>query len=223
MRSRRLTHKNTCHPRSKNTATLKRRLSTLTLVVVVSLGLLVAAASTSFAYLALETNQSSNPFETPVVQVLIIENDAEVTDTTSEVALGADTKKLEFANPPHAADIVLRATLSPQIISDASAEERTVYEFFNSGELTAPVDNTVITGDITLHFAAGWDNPLDGWFFQDGFFYYNSVLEAGTVTPPLLVGVTTDRVDIQLEVFVSVEALQAYPNQAKNVWGVSIS
>lgn len=202
---------------------VKRRICLLAFMLVLIAGIFIAVAGTSFAYLTLSTQTASNPFASQKVEVVIIENDEVVTTPMREVVLGSTSKKVEFSNPAGAPDIVLRATFSPQIVSSLSSETHTIYEFFDSGAMTAPVDNQVTLGNVTLHFADGWNNSSNGWFYKDGFFYYNHILAAGETTPPLLAGVTCNLVDIKLEVLVSVEALQAHPVQAMDVWGVSIS
>lgn len=211
------------HHTSQSLPKVKRGLRLSALSIVITVGLIISSAGVSFAYLALATNMGVNQLRAPQVHVSLIENNQEVTTPTATMTLGSDTKQVEVANPAGASDAVVRATFSPQIVSSDTTSQRTLYEFFNSGVIGAPVDNKVTLGTVTLHFVPGWDDPDNGWFFEDGFFYYNQVLEAGDTTPALLAGVTTSLAYQNIEVIVSVEALQAYPNQAARVWGVSIS
>lgn len=195
----------------------------LALSSVIAVGILVTLAGTSYAYLALQTNAAANPFAATDVRIALVENNELIVAPSQELSLGEDTKMVEVANLAGASDAVVRVTFSPQLVSDESTTEQTLYEFFNGGSISAPVDNKVVMGSVTLHFAPGWDNESNGWFFKDGFFYYNHILEADNKTPPLLAGVTTTLTNAQLEVLVSAEGLQAYPDEATAVWGVSIS
>lgn len=204
--------------------TVSRALSRLALIIAVVLGLSIAIAGTTYAYLTLATEAANNPFAAPEVRAVLLENGQEIaqdqTTPEREVALGADTKQVQIQNPESGADFAVRLTFSPQILAEESTSESPVYEYFDSGLISEPVNNTVVMGSITLHFAEGWQND---WFFDNGFFYYNTILAAGETTPALLVGVTTDLSDEDIKVLVSYEAIQAYPNQAREVWGVSIS
>lgn len=205
----------------------RRPLLSLAMGVVIAAGLMVLVAGTTFAYLSLNTNTAFNIFESKPVQLQLVENGSAVENSSQTMTYGIGNKELQVANPADSADAVIRVSFAPQIISADSTEEATIYEYFAGGPLSTPVDNkielTTTEGVITLHFASGWNDPENGWFFEDGFFYYNKVLEAGAQTPVLLSGVTSTFADgTTIEVVVSAEALQAYPDQARDVWGVNI-
>lgn len=129
---------------------------------------------------------------------------------------------------------VARVMLVPYVLDEASEH----YIPCELGALSRPEDNKMILGDIVLEFAEDWE---EHWFFQDGFFYYRTVLYPETgknETTELLTRVSlldsaaeqkysADRVSVKVEVLASIlQAEGSAPDTGSvlaSAWGVKVS
>jgi hypothetical protein len=184
------------------------------------LTILIAATTLAgtYAYLLLNTAPVANDFTFGIPRVTIVEPSV----TPTAVVWGANTKPVFLSIPSDAIGGAVRAAIIP-MLKDASGNIVST----PTGPLAAPVANAIVMGDITLHFASGWNT---NWFYRDGFFYYKKVLNTGETTTQLLSGVTLtsntpamvakyQNIVVQIEVMSDV--LQ--PNQdALTLWGVTV-
>ncbi|NMP37260.1 MAG: hypothetical protein GX051_03935 [Clostridiales bacterium] len=138
------------------------------------------------------------------------------------VPWGADTKPVYVSVPADAVAGVVRVSLVP-VLKDASGNVVSG----TLGTFTEPVANEMILGDLTLHFSDTWSG---NWFFKDGMFYYNKILNPGETSAQLLSGVTltydtpekrTQYKDVKVEIEVMSDIIQT-PGDAFSVWGVSV-
>lgn len=95
--------------------------------------------------------------------------------------------------------------------------------------LSEPVDNKMVVGDFTFHFANGWEA---NWFYKEGYFYYRQVLKPGETTTQLLDQVsltedTTEKRDeykgVTVEIEVLADILQAEGGAAEDAWGIKVN
>ncbi len=187
-------------------------------LILLTVVILSAAVGGTYAYLTINTTPAVNNFTFGIPQVIINEPSVD----PDNVAWGADTKPVTLSVPADAVGGVVRAAIIPMLL-DADGNMTGV----PTGTLTAPVDNKVVTGDITLHFKSGWETD---WFFKDGIFYYKKVLETGQTTSLLLTGVsltentpemTAKYQDIDVKIEVMADILQADPT-ALVLWGITV-
>jgi len=138
--------------------------------------------------------------------------------------------KLVAATGPGYVPGVARVMIVPYIL-DADSE---YYISCDLDAMTAPVNNKMVLGDIVLEFAADWE---DHWFYQDGFFYYRTVLNPGNETTVLLTKVSLlnndaeqkysdDLASVKVEVLASILQAEGSAPDAGSVleseWGVKI-
>lgn len=204
----------------KNSLYFKRagqRLLFIIVLVLVACGSVVGAA---WAFLSVETETQYNPFTSREVAVSIVENDAVITTATAITSLGETEKRIALMIPDQKSDAAVRITFSPQVLSEDSAYGNPTYLFYEGSTISAPANNKIAFGNITVHLAPNWETD---WLYQDGFFYYRHILEAGNQTSDLLSGVTVSN-DVPgiIELVISAEGLQPDPSVVLQAWGVSV-
>lgn len=138
------------------------------------------------------------------------------------VQWGTNTKPVKLYNPEDSIAGVVRAKLMPPAVYDTSGNAVAV----DTGTLSAPSGNTLVMGEFTLHLADGWQN---NWFYKDGWFYYNKILQPGETTTQLLAGVTLTDPDkaesyksYTVKVDVLADILQTEGNAPTTEWGVTV-
>lgn len=178
-----------------------------------------AAMGGTYAYLMANTTPVENNFTFGMPAVTI----NELSVDPAQVAWGATSKQVSLSIPPTAIGGAVRAAIVP-MLKDAAGNMIAV----PTGPLTDPsAANTIVMGDITLHFASDWST---NWFFRDGFFYYKKALDTGQTTALLLEGVTlttntpemiTKYQTIVVDIEVMADVLQADQSALLN-WGITI-
>lgn len=198
-------------------ARLGKRLHSIPLALIVPLALITAV---TLMYLTAVTNTETNAFSIGTAGVVVDEPDID----PDEVEWTTTSKPVYLRNTGNV-DGVVRAMIVPVMKDD----EGNVLSG-NLGNIEeAPTGTELVLGDITLHFADDW---ADNWFFQDGYFYYRKVLEAGDSTTKLLAGVTltdeekgltevsaADSVTVTIEVFADILQTEG---SALAEWGVTV-
>ena len=141
----------------------------------ISTMIIVGGATMVRPSLALFTSQDSeiNEFETGNVKIGIVENDGDgfscqPTGTTTEC-----TKKVQIENLTLKTDAVIRVAIVPYW-QDGSGNAW-------PGDVSEPV--------VHLEFHDGWSNS---WLKIGDYYYYTSLLPAGSKTAPLLQSVTVN-------------------------------
>lgn len=189
----------------------------------VAAGIVISVAVCStMAYLYFEDNPAVNNFSIGSPMVEVIEDGV----NPDSVEWGTDTKPVALSVPQaeNAIPCVVRAMMVPCAVGTGG---ETLLAGI-SGVMAQPEANRLAMGDITLCFEESWS---ENWFFKDGFFYYNKVLNPGETTPKLLSGVilTEDteekrlqyqNVDVKIDIIA--DALQA-SSSAPREWGLTVS
>ena len=183
--------------------------------------LVIFTTTATLMYLGYVTNSEKNSFELGNVEVSVIEPGI----NQDNVEWGETNKPVYLENPQSDRSIpgVVRAMIVP-VMKDGQTGETISGDF---GAMTEPVNDQMILGDITLHFANDWEA---NWFYRDGYFYYRQILNPGERSAQLLSGVTladgslnnansNDQVTIQ----VLADILQSEGNAAEREWNISVS
>ena len=187
-------------------------------IVLLVLLLVGAVIGGSYAYMMLNTSTAANDFTVGIPEITIVEPSV----TPSAVPWGATAKPVYLSIPADAIGGAVRAMIVP-VLKDASGNIIST----PTGPLSQPVANAIVMGDITLHFASGWETY---WFYRDGYFYYRSVLLTGETTTELLSGVTLTSntpemiakyENIVVQINVLSDVLQANQDALTN-WGVTV-
>lgn len=188
-------------------------------IALLTLLLSAAAMGGTYAYLMANTTPVANDFTFAMPAVTINEPSVD----PAHVAWGATSKPVSLSIPANTIGGAVRASIIP-MLKDAAGNMIAV----PTGPMTAPsAANTIIMGDITLHFASDWST---NWFFRDGFFYYREALGTGQTTALLLEGVTlttntpemiTKYQAIVVDIEVMADVLQADQSALSN-WGITI-
>jgi hypothetical protein len=177
-----------------------------------------AAVGGSYAYMMLNTPTAANNFTVGIPDVTIVEPSV----TPSAVPWGASTKPVYLSIPADSIGGVVRAMIIP-VLTDASGNVVST----PTGQLSEPVADAIVMGDITLHFASDWET---NWLYRDGYFYYRTVLSTGETTTRLLSGVTLTSntpemiakyQNIVVEITVLSDVLQSNQDALAN-WGVTV-
>lgn len=201
-------------------AQVTRSVKRTTIVVAISFVACVGIVGAAWAFVVNEVGTSFNLFTSKEVVVSVVENDVVMNVDEIEMAFGESAKRVGLAIPELKSDAYVRVTFTPQIVALDSPDENSVFEFFDGGSLSEPIDNKAVFADITLHFTDGWEAD---WLYQDGFFYYREVLEAGTKSPELLQGVTqAGTIEGTVEVVITAEGIQPQTAAVQSAWGVSL-
>jgi hypothetical protein len=195
---------------------LKNNRKNIRLILILPLVALIGV--TTIAYLSTLTNTETNYFQIGKNPVTI-EEDFD----------GWDTKEVRLAMGTDATDVpsVVRAMVVPYIV-DADGN----YIACDLAGFSAPVDNRMALGDVTLVFDDSWE---DYWVYDedDCYFYYRYVLypeDGRNQTEPLLSRVIpTDRDgftgsygdDAYVKVEVLADILQAEGGSGEK-WGITI-
>ena len=196
---------------------LKPLLLTLWLVLLVAL----ATVNVTTAQLNTRTENLENELAFGQVGVTPVETPQTPTWDAKKVQLKADGTTASGYVPG-----VARVMLVPYVL-DSLNDTSGNYVIANLGT-DAPIlsGNTLVYGDITMVLDNDWALH---WFYKDGFFYYNQVLNPGDTTPALLDHVELSSnanpakyagLGIKIEVMASI--LQA-ASGAPDVWGVIVN
>lgn len=182
---------------------------------------MIAAFAVCGVIAAVVANSRSlrNTFTPGKTVVEIIEPDVDPED----VPWGTDSKPVSLHIPADEGAVsgVVRAMISPYAYT-TGGETKTIFP-----GMARPVQNKLVMGDITLHFDPQWTN---NWFYKDGYFYYNRVLNPGETTPLLLTGVTLSDnsaemqakyAALNVDIEVAAQVLQA-GGGAPSEWGLSV-
>ena len=181
---------------------------------------LALAATFTIMYLTSLTPTVTNAFSVGEGDVNIVEPGVD----PGNVPWGTDTKPVRLEIPSGDSNIpgVVRAMVIP-VLKDKETGEGSDGEL---GSLTEPTGNTLVVGDITLHFADDWSS---NWFYKDGYFYYKRVLKPGEQTTNLLSGVTLtdgslsqEYADLTVEIEVLADVLQIDGDAPEKEWNVSV-
>lgn len=203
----------------RNSGRLQRG-KNLTLLLAGALAL-AALAGTTLMYLTRLTPEKTNAFSVGDTSVEIVEPGVD----PGNVPWGANAKPVQLKSPGSADNVpgVVRAMIVPVLTEKSTGKVLSG----NLGALGAPSGNTLVLGDITLHFAADWNT---NWFYKDGYFYYRKVLSPGETTPLLLTGVTLsagvsaeEYKNISVKIDVLADILQASGTAAADEWGVTVN
>lgn len=210
--------------KGKKESKLSRLFDSKTKIRIAQLALLtiVLAAATlggTYAYLMANTEPAVNDFTFGIPKVTVVEP---LIDPAS-VQWGATSKPVYLSIPSGAIGGAVRAAIIPMF---KDTEGNIIAA--SSVPITEPTtSNTVVMGDITLHFIDEWETH---WLYKDGFFYYRKALNTEQKTTQLLAGVTLTSntpemtakyQNIVVEIEVMADVLQADQAALTN-WGITI-
>ncbi len=197
----------------------KKRLHTFSFMLLV---VLAVTATVTLMYMTALTPTVTNAFTIGSASVVIEEPEID----PDQVEWGADSKPVILENPAGEDRVpgIVRAMLIPGL-----KDEEGNAAGGNLGTITQPSGNTMVLGDITLHFADDWSSH---WFYQNGYFYYRKVLNPGEKTTKLLSGVTltngslsdpyVDSGKVTVTIDVLADILQTAGNAPETEWGVTV-
>ena len=203
----------------------RRRLTAAIVLALVVLAVCIARVVPTVAYLTNSTNEKPNDVTPGTVEVTLVENGSEVSDGATQTITVTDssaTKTVSVKNTgttsayvrvqigtPMAASVVDGTTYYTPVSADGVDD----YGF------AEPSSNAVTIGDYTYSFRDGWSI---NWFYYQGWFYYRAPLEVGETTSELLQSITLPEDATEVEVSVSIDAVQTSPTTyATESWGVS--
>ncbi|MEG2850710.1 MAG: hypothetical protein RR866_03300 [Raoultibacter sp.] len=177
----------------------------------------------ALAFLNTSTQAKANQVDPGAMGLVLYENGKEINACTP-VTFCEQDKKITLGVPAGKAAGVVRVSLTPNYLSATSAPGDRHFQAFDMRALAAPVNNKMVLGDFTLHFAANWST---NWIYKDGFFYYNKVLKPGETTPVLLSGISVAAGKESLysnKTYLSIAAdsIQPAPAAVPAQWGVVV-
>ena len=190
------------------------------LVPLIVVMIVIVAAAFTIMYMTHLTDTVKNTFTMGTADVTVEEPNV---DDSDNVAWGENSKNVILTNTGDIKGVV-RAMIVP-VLNDTEGNP----VGGNLGEMKAPDagTNTLVMGDITLHFDENWEQ---NWFYKDGYFYYKRVLEPGKSTEKLLKGVTLTNGnlteaygEITVTIDVLADILQTEGNAPSEEWGVTVS
>ncbi len=172
------------------------------------------SSGTTLAVLTVKTNSEQNSFQFGQTELDVIED----FDGWRYKRVSLQARDGDVYVPG-----VARAMLVPYFLN-ADGD----YVNGNLDQMTKPVNNVMRLGIVKLIFAENWE---DNWFFKDGYFYYNRVLQPGETTAQLLERVwVTDQssengekyrdAELKLEVIASIIQAEGGAPEAK--WNVYV-
>jgi hypothetical protein len=176
---------------------------------------LLVMANATFALLKTTTGVLDNP--------LAIGNTGVAVNETFN-GWNAKQARLSIPTGPGYVNSIVRAMIVPYLYNGSG-------QLISSdlGAMAAPVGNQMALGDVILEFDSGWSS---NWFYEDGFFYYKTVLKpaVGQNQTTLLLNsvrlaaaaLTKYEADTQVKVEIIADSLQA-EGQAWQEWGVTVS
>ncbi|MFT3951943.1 MAG: SipW-dependent-type signal peptide-containing protein [Oscillospiraceae bacterium] len=200
-----------------------RRAQVLLVLQLLLVGTLLFSSSVgTLAYLT-DSAEVTNDFTVGAAKVVITETDGNTDIDPTDVEWGDGNKTVNVSIPEEYTQGVVRVLIVP-VLKDASGN---IYGRNLLGAISEPMNGTMKLGEITLNFDSSWDSY---WTYQDGYFYYKTVLQPGETAQHLLTGVTLTNPtnenkklfnSLDLDIHVSADVIQTVGN-AFEVWGVNI-
>ena len=177
---------------------------------------------TTFALMSIVMPQMTNTFTF---------GKAGLTITEDFDPLSWDTKVVQLENTAGTGKVpgAVRAMIIP-VLKSKDDENKVINIGGDLGALSKPVSNKIVMGDLTFVFDSAWETY---WHYQDGYFYYRTILAVGGITEPLLdhveptqkppsPAIVAKYADIDVEVEVMSDILQAMGNASQDAWGITI-